>query len=310
MGYYINPAEMSSMFAVPASVVEKHLRLASAEQLKVLLWFLKNPACGSDISAAADALRLDTATFNDALLYWYDRGVLSKTDEPVKETGGADNECAVKKAVLSAAVKPNREESARRGLECPEIAFILRETERKFGRTLRQNEISTLVWLYDDQGIGSSLLMMIVEYAVSEGRPSMSFIERTAVEWVNDGVSDVLSAEKRLAEMRRRRSAWHTVETAMGIEHRMPSSAELEAADKWINEWGYGSEILRAAYEACVDATSKFSIPYIKKILSSWHKAGVKTVADIAVKTSPADNKSGDKYTDFINGLIMKNEED
>ena len=144
MGYYINPAEMSSMFAVPASVVEKHLRLASAEQLKVLLWFLKNPACGSDISAAADALHLDTATFSDALLYWYDRGVLTKTDEPVKETGGADNECAVKKAVRSAAVKPNREESARRGLECPEIAFILRETERKFGRTLRQNEISPL----------------------------------------------------------------------------------------------------------------------------------------------------------------------
>lgn len=301
------------MFAVPASVVDKHLRLASADQLKVLLFYLKNPAV-SDLTAVADALRIDGQSVADAFLYWCDRGVLLKTGESAADSMTATVSGGQKsqgKIINTAAVKPNREESARRGLECPEIAFILRETEKKFGRTLRQNEISTIVWLYDDQGIASSLLMMIVEYAVSEGRPSMSFIERTAVEWVNDGVNDVLSAEKRLTEMRRRRSAWHTVETAMGIEHRMPSSAELEAADKWVNEWGYGKEILRAAYEACVDATSKFSIPYIKKIIAAWHKDGVKTVADIKAKDAmqKAEKKESDKYTDFINGLIMKNEE-
>ena len=99
----------------------------------------------------------------------------------------------------------------------------------------------------------------------------------------------------------------------MGIEHRSPSKAELDTANKWVNDWHYGRDIIRLAYEACVDATSKFSFPYIRKIMEKWHSAGVKTVDDInklSNKTQKSDNKTVDKYMDFVNNIILSNEED
>ena len=310
MGYYLNPNELTAMFAVPVSVADKHLKIASAEQLKVLLWCLKNADKQYNISAVADSLKLDEYTVRDALDFWCERGVLCSTAETTVTAAPPDK----KKAVRSAAVKPGRDEVARRGLEDAEVAFILHEAEQKLGRILRQSEASTLVWLHDDLGLSASLLLMIVSFAVTEGRPNIGFIDRTAVEWVNDGVSDIESAEQRLVLMRRQKSAWHTVETAMGIEHRSPTKAELSMADTWVNEWGYGHDIIREAYEICVNTTSKFSIPYIKKIISEWHKKGVKTVHDIAAlsnkkATSTKTDNIGD-YSDFIDGLISLNEEE
>lgn len=68
----------------------------------------------------------------------------------------------------------------------------------------------------------------------------------------------------------------------MSIEHRRPSAKEQQAADRWVNEWGFSQEMLRAAYDQCVDATTKISIPYINKILEKWYKSGVKTLDDLA----------------------------
>ena len=85
-------------------------------------------------------------------------------------------------------------------------------------------------------------------------------------------------------------------------------------ADTWINDWNYSFDIIREAYNVCVNTTSKFSIPYIKKVVSEWHKAGIKTVDDINklnAKNQPTvktDNQSD--YTDFVNGIIFTNEED
>lgn len=312
MGYYLNSAELCSGFAVPTSVVDKHIKLASAVHLRVLLWCLRNQ--NYDPAAVAAVLKTDAESVEEAFVYWAEAGVLLKTeDEPAAavQTAASSPAPARKVAIRGNDLKPTREEVARRGLECEEIAFILRESELKFGRMLRQSELSTLTWLYDDQGLSASLILMIVGFAVAEGRPNIGFIERTAIEWVNEGITDVEAAEKRLVKMRQSRSAWHTVETAMGIEHRSPSKTELETADKWVNEWEYGRDILRAAYEVCVDSTSKFSMPYIKKIIAEWHKAGVKTVEDIEkLKKPTADTAKSNGYEDFVAGLIKKNEED
>lgn len=312
MGYYLNPNELTAMFAVPASVADKHLKLASGDSLKVLLWCLKNSDKKYDISAISEALKLDEYTVRDCLDFWVERSVLCSTTDP-SPTAEPEKK---PKVVRRSATKPGRDEVAHRGLEDAEIAFILRESEQKLGHILRQSEASTLVWLHDDLGLPASLILMIVGFAVTEGRSNIGFIERTAVEWVNDGIQDIQAAEQRLVDMRRRNSSWHVVETAMGLSKRQPTKLELETADLWVTEWGYGEDIIRAAYDTCIDTISEFKMPYIKKIISEWHKAGVKTADDIlklnAKKTASAGKKNdnvGD-YSDFISGLISQNEED
>ena len=50
----------------------------------------------------------------------------------------------------------------------------------KFGRGLKSNEQSTLVWIYDDLGLDVSVILMLIQFAVTEGRANISFIEKTA----------------------------------------------------------------------------------------------------------------------------------
>ncbi len=326
MGYYLNPQEMMTMFAVPQSVVDKHIKLATADQLKVLLWCLKNADKQFDINLAAVNLNLDEYTVRDALDFWVSRGVLCATVETAQAVQPKEEPETKKKAIRAATVKPGRDEVARRGLEDPDILFMLREAEQQFGRVLRQNEASTLVWLYDDEGLSVSLILMIVAFAITEGRANIGFIERTAIEWVNDGVTDIVEAEQRLTEIRRKKDAWSLVEKAFGIKHRSPTKSELTMADTWVNEWDYGYDIIREAYEVSINTTSEFSIPYIKKVISEWHKKGVKTVEDIAKldsaptekppKQTPKTQKmkqdttvNTDNYDDFIQSIISKNEE-
>ena len=42
MSYKINLEAYSSIYALPSSVVDKHIKLSGAIQLKVLLYFMRN----------------------------------------------------------------------------------------------------------------------------------------------------------------------------------------------------------------------------------------------------------------------------
>ena len=55
MGYKIDPSAYSDVFVFPKSVVKKHIKLAGAAQLKVLLWlFCRGGICEDTKDISAD----------------------------------------------------------------------------------------------------------------------------------------------------------------------------------------------------------------------------------------------------------------
>ncbi|HHW46665.1 MAG TPA: DnaD domain protein [Clostridiales bacterium] len=306
MDYTINPTAFVSAFTVPCSVVDKHIKLAGAAQLKVLLWIMRNMADGICIEKISQALGLPEIDVKDALQYWIEAGIINSAGEKPEKARSEETKPEKAITVRKAPVKPSREEVAKRGLECPEIAFLLQEAQLKFGRGLRQNEASTLVWLYDDEGLSAALILMIIEYAISENKCNIGFIERTAIDWINSGIDSISAAEKKIRELNEQKSAWNIVRSAMGIEDRRPSPNELKLAYKWVVEYGFSREILAEAYNQCVDNTSKFSMPYIKKILEDWHKKNVKTLEDIKSLKKPAKADKKNNYAAYDLDLAQK----
>ncbi len=270
----------SQTFAIPAEIMQKHINFVNEICLKAILWIYYTDAATVTPEALATGIGCSATDAADALAYWATAGLLTGAQ-------AAPQPANPRRAVQAQTVKPTRAEVARRGLENPEIAFLLQEAQLKFGRGLRQNESSTLVWLYDDEGMDIALILMLLEFADGQGRLNAGFIERTAVQWINNDIDTVAAAEAYIINAQQSRRAWRVVESAMGIEHRAPSENELKLAQKWVDEWGYGNELLRAAYNKCVDTTSKFSIPYIKKILEGWHKSGVTKIEDLATLEQP-----------------------
>ncbi|MBR4073738.1 MAG: DnaD domain protein, partial [Clostridia bacterium] len=227
----------------------------------------------------AEFLDIPVSEAEDALKYWTTLGILMNDSEPASAP-------KVQAPAVVRAEKPTRSDVARRGAEDKNIMFLLREAQLKFGRNLKSNEASTLVWLYDDMGMDVSVILIVVQYAVSEGRGNISFIEKTAIDWLNKGVASALDAEGELAEAARKKNAWNIVRTVFGMEKRLPSDKESKYANCWVNEWKMSKELLKAAYDACVDTKLKLSMSYVNGILEGWHKAGVEKPEEIEKKTA------------------------
>ena len=274
MNYFINPSSFTAVFTLPCDVVDKHLKLADETKIKVLLYALRNLSAGIDATAISDTLSLPLSEAEDALLYWVQAGILGSSGVTTNE----DKDLS--KPVLKNA-KPSRQDVARRGLEDERVRFLMAQAQQHFGRGLKTNESSSLLWLYDDLGMDISVILLLLQYAANSDKLNISFIEKTALFWIKNNVKSVADAEAQIAETARKNTAWHIVETAFGIKHRNPSPKELEKADRWLNEWEISRELLHCAYNACVDQKSEFIFSYTAKVLEDWHKRGIKTAEDV-----------------------------
>ena len=287
MDYSIDPAAYQQAFPVPALVADRLLKLATHSQLKVLLYVMRNSACGIDPHDVARACGISEDEACDALDYWVQNGILSSSEKSKSEPEHRENSSGQ----ISLGAKPSRLDVAERGLCDPKIRMLLTEAQLKFGRNLKSNESRTLVWIYDDLGLDVSVILLLLQYALSEGRCNISFIEKTALSWTDCGINSIISAEEWISKRTSANLAWKRVCSAFGIEYRRPSEKELSLSQTWLSEWELDDSLLRLAYDYCVDSKSKFSFAYTAKIIEKWHKNGFKTADD--VKNSGTDEKAG-----------------
>jgi DnaD/phage-associated family protein len=308
MSYIIKPEAMTSSFLVPSAAVDGAIKLASHTQLKVLLCFLRNLSNGADAKSVADFLKIPLSEAEDALRFWVQAGILSSIAEVATPT--ETPKAPAKKTVAKAQVeKPNREEIFSSAASDAALAWLLQEAEMTFGRALRFSEMQTLAWLYLDHGMDVSLLITLITYAIKEGKATTSFIESTALIWLEQGISTLSEADAYMTERNMRKTAWGMIEKAFGLDHRMPSEKELVFASEWVIKWGFGEKMLKAAYNICVDKNAKISMPYINKILKSWFEKGIKSPEDIAeaeASKAKTPKKSADGFGAYDKSLVEK----
>ena len=271
MKYTFNMSVLGNTFVMPSIVVDKYIKIATETQLKVLLFLMRNISQEIDSSKIADALSLPKSEVEDALLFWSQRELLNC--EQVNEQD--------KKPVIINSSLPSRTDVIKRGLEDENLKFLLREAQLKFGRNLKQNESQLLVSLYDDYDMKVSVILLLLGYAAREGKCNLSFVKKTAAEWLENGVETVEAADELIAKQAKQNLAWSIVQNAFGIDRRKPSTKELELSNIWINEWKISVDLLKAAYDTCIDSKAKLSVPYIAKIIEQWHKEGVTSADEI-----------------------------
>ncbi len=296
MSYQINPASYQQVFVLPKAIVEQHIKLAGALQLKVLLWLFYHQGVVNDCAEIANDLGATPSDVQDALQYWLMNGIVQ--NEESKEMVASANEPAKAPEVSSAKIsadskpqKPNRAEVAKRGAESPEIAWLLCEAQNKFNRTLTFSDSSTLVWLMDTYGLSPAVIVMVIEYAASQSKCNIRYIEKTALSWLKNDINTVEKAEVYLTKLEQARNNWNTVRRVFGIEQRKPTSQEEVYTARWLEEWQFSQKMLNEAYDRCINNTGKISFPYINKILEKWYQAGFRSPKDI-VEDAPTPKKS------------------
>lgn len=165
MAYNINLGVWGSVFAVPSVVVDEHLKIASAYQLKVLLYLLKNNSTSMDENTIGEALNMHPDDVKDSLSFWVERKVISVSEDeiaPVKPAETVSESFSVttvmpeeepkkSKRPMSRPTRPEPGYVIKRLGSDPGLAMLMDEAQRIFGRMLSNAEAGTLVMLMDTE---------------------------------------------------------------------------------------------------------------------------------------------------------------
>ena len=287
MKFKLNPNKLLNTFNLPKSVVDEHIKLAGGTQLKVLLYCFNNLSEEININNIAAALNISLSDAEDSLGFWSELGYFtSDSSKPV--------EIETKKVIKKEIIKPSREDIVDLAKSDDKIKFILDEAQSKFGRLLRANETSTLVWLYADEGLSPAVILMAIDYAKTIDKLSIGYIQKLCIDWLNNGVDTTLAAEERIKALNQRRTVWYMISSTFGLIKRSPSKKEEELADLCA-ELGYGREILKEAYSRTIDSIGEYNVKYILTIIKAWNKLGVKEFKDIEALENKEETKKQDK---------------
>lgn len=310
MSFHINLGSWGSVFAVPSDVVDKCFNLVSVYQLKVLLFMLRHSGEELTAEGIGKELSIHTDDVKDSIYFWVQMGILQENGDElvanrtVSQTASPEikqeeEKPAVQPRPLTRQPRPDIHFVSQQLSRNSALASLLGEAQTILKKTLSSGDICTVYMLYDTYGLPPEVILMLIQYSDSIGRATLHFIEKEGIRWADEGIFTVEQAERKIAEMKNRHSAWGTVCSVFGMSQTgSPTKTQLTFADCWVNEWKFSDEMLREAYERCVDSKNGCDLKYINGILKNWRKSGYKNVEevrenDVSPKKKTAAKKSG-----------------
>lgn len=314
MSIKINLGSWSSVFAVPSKIVDEGLKYSDGVKLKVLLYVLRNSDKELDDDDISAGTAVNVTDIPEALDYWVSLGVLSKTKneytfpESTNENVSDNNsnvEININSVVHNTEIennpivneekteqkhrftvtrpqKPDYVFTSQRLAVDEELTLLVNEAQAAFGKTLANSDISTLLMLKDTCGLPLDVILMLIHYCISIGKGNMRTVEKIGIGWADDGIYTVEAAENKIRQIKLTNKNFAIVSSAFGLSNvGSPTKKQLEFGDKWVGEWKFSPEMIREAYERCVDTKGSLNYKYIDGILKRWHANGIRNTNDI-----------------------------
>ncbi|MCM1365241.1 MAG: DnaD domain protein [Faecalibacterium sp.] len=299
MEFIINPTAYSRMFPLPDTLVDENIKLASAIQLRVILYFYRHAAMGEKVTCEqiAQAIGKDSEDVEDAMLYWLDRGLILKNGEQVDFSAASVSEPpeSVEQAEPIKTVKPpkkkqveqlpisrpSHEQIAIRCSECAEFRELFAEAQQRLGKTIGYDGQSILIMLHDSYGLPIEVILMLIEYAVSLGKNSFKYIANLGKIWSENDIDTYEAAEQYIQQRSGVNGLWKEFRSLTGVKNSEPTTKQRRFFNAWQVEYGFNAQMIYLAYEISIENTEKMSLEYMDRVLKNWHGKGIKTPVDV-----------------------------
>lgn len=312
MEYSLNAGEWNKVFAVPSSVVDKYIKLASGNALKLLLYLTRH---GGE-SFTAEILRAELGfeelgELEDAALFWVQRGIIStKNTKNALSLAAAGSEIVENdRESIEAQKIPEKRSSVikakpavisngdigRSIKSSPEIKMLFDEAEKLFGRTLHANERQTIAQLTEHYGLPCDVSLMLLHYCFKVDKLKPAYISKVAENWANEEITTVKLADEKIKALEKQSGVEERICAAMGLSSR-PSASMREFVKTWAVDAGFSEEMIMLAYDKTIDGAGKWSAAYASKILEGWKNLGI-TTPEAAEKADEEFRKSKGKPT-------------
>lgn len=330
MNYSLNAGEWNSVFAVPASVVDKYIKIAGENSLKLLLYLLRHGGKAFSEDKLRDDLGFHEAgELEDAALFWIQRGIIRYENDGENRALFSDKEeaeqlmlneempeSAPQKAVKKEKIKPavvSSGDIAERIKSDSEIQMFFSEAEKLFAHPLKMRENQMLINIIDHYGLNVGAALMLLQYCFKIGKKSPEYILSCAQNWADEGIDSVEAANEKILSLEKNNNVCEQLREAMELKSKLTAKMK-EFIRVWTDEWGFSEEMIMLCYEKTVNATGEFKFEYANRILENWKDAGIFTkeaveADDLArkkpVKTAAGSAKSENSSFD-VNDVVER----
>ena len=344
----LSSSQVNTITTVSNAFIDDFMMDANGEFVKVYIYLLRHSS-STDISMGdiADRLNLTEKDVIRALKYWDQKSVLSVTfkgNEPesitileLNSASQASKETAVTlsevdtvetaETIIDTAVETTTEATIETASatrpdknayspaqikhlkEQEDIQELLFIVEQYIGKTLSGADVNTVIYIHNGLGFSPDLVEYLVEYCVINNHTSLRYIEKVALAWHSQGISNINDA-KEAAAIRSKRTV--AVTRAFGLNDRNLTPIELDFINRWYDEYGFDPIIVEEACKRTILTMSKPNFSYTDGILRKWKNANLHTLEDLknfdagyrAKITVPAGNKtnvakSTNKFNNF-----------
>lgn len=190
----------------------------------------------------------------------------------------------------------------RKNPDISELFFII-ETYLK--HTLSSTDTNMVLYWLDELHFSTDLVEYLVEYCITKGHSSLRYMNKVALGWADAGIKTVDQAKDDAAA---HSQIYYSVIKALGITGRNLVDSEVSLINKWVGEYGFDIELVKAACSKTISAIQKPSFEYTDSILANWRKKDVHTLKDVEVldanfaKANKASATGSSQGTNAANG--------
>ncbi len=294
MEFTIDFGAWNGVFAVPCSVVDKHLKLAGESSLKVLLWVLRHAGQPVNSNTIASELSIAKTDVDDCIQYWVQSGIFSLSENRLGGAGSITEKTGAQESTVSPPAQTTRKppasyqiikpekapelepEAWAQRLEGEDIRFLFQQAENILGHTPTHMEQKELVDLLDWFAFPLDSVLMLLQYCKTTKRRGVRSIHAVAVEWAKLGISSYEQVEEYISRHLAQYDHEAQIKDAFHLRDGLSEKQKKYVAN-WFGPLGFTIEMVKLAGDRTLDRTNSLNFDYMNSILESWKKKGIST---------------------------------
>ncbi|MBQ8879398.1 MAG: DnaD domain protein [Clostridia bacterium] len=244
---------------------------ASADELRVLIALIE--AEGEEVAEnlLAKTVGLSESRVRSAITLWEAEGVIKSTDGNITDEFEYSED---DKEITSLA--------AAQGVRDEMLEDMLTECAALLGKpALSTEDIKAFASIYTELSLSCEYILNLTSYLKSKKkRLTSKEIKRMAQVLSERGYKTVEELEIYIKSTTKEENDIWEIRKKIGIHDRGLSDDEVAYFKKWLNDYGFGIEIINEAFNVTTLATGTAYLPYMDSVLTNWKNAGLTTAAE------------------------------
>lgn len=283
---------------------------ASEAELKVIVSIFAYSGHFNDfepmLPILSEKLGLEISEITSALSFWAENGII--------ELDGAQ----ISPATISSATSRDNSAPTYTGAQItkllgsnPDFKMLADCAQDVLGKSFTQTDYNSLLFIKDYYKFSDEYILMLLAYCVENNTTNWAYIRKTTKILYDEGIDTYEKLESHFSARRNKRSFEYKIRKLFGVGGREFTSKEKSTFEKWVIA-KYSYDLIKKAYEICIDNTGKSSWSYTSKVLENWQADGIRTVEDAEkalASYKSKQNMSSFDTDDFFEAALKRSKE-